>query len=323
MGKQRLGMGGKPETDIDEQKKTRLDLSVPQVAGSALAAVAAAVLASTLGVYGTMIGAGVVSVVATCGGTIFQHLFRRTGEQIREVTVQVKPKGRQVPVRDPRDPHDPQACDDATRVMRTVGVPSDIAGAPDRTQLLWKADLPDETAEEFTDGTTHGTRVRGWKRSVIAAVVVFVVAMGGITAYELVSGGDLSGGRGTTFSNVVQGGEQKKDPPSEAPSDTPGTGSPSPGSGSDDEPAPEKDPGTATGDTGSPPDPSTSSPDTGGDPSKPVTPTPTPTPTPSGSTGEDTDDSDKGTGSTAGSGSEGGAGNGSEQDAPNGATPTP
>ncbi|HET6859427.1 MAG TPA: hypothetical protein VFH94_20350 [Streptomyces sp.] len=318
MGKQRLGMGGKPETDIDDQKKTRLDLSVPQVAGSALAAVAAAVLASTLGVYGTMIGAGVVSVVATCGGTIFQHLFRRTGEQIREVTVQVKPKGRQVPVRDPReprDPHEPQAVDDATRVMRTVGLPSDIAGAPDRTQLLWKADLSDRTVEEFTDGTTHGTRVRGWKRSAIAAVVVFVVAMGGITAYELISGGDLSGGRGTTFSNVVQGGDTKKDRPSDTPSDNPGAESPSPGAGSDGEPAPDKSTGT-----GSSPAP-TPTPSDSGDPSQPVTPTPTPTPPPSGSTGAGTDGSDKGTGSAGDDG--GGTGDSSERDAQNDGTPAP
>ncbi|MEV5981760.1 hypothetical protein [Streptomyces sp. NPDC052114] len=79
-------------------EKRRLDLSVPQVAGSAIAAVVAAKLASNLGVYGTILGAGVVSAIATCGGTIFQHFFKRTGEQIRDVTVQAKPKARQVPV---------------------------------------------------------------------------------------------------------------------------------------------------------------------------------------------------------------------------------
>ena len=75
----------------------RLDLSVPQVAGSAVAAVVAAKLASYFGVYGTMLGAGLVSVVATCGGSVFQHLFKRTGEQLREVTVQSGPKTRQAP----------------------------------------------------------------------------------------------------------------------------------------------------------------------------------------------------------------------------------
>ena len=51
------------------EEKRRIDLSLPQVAGSAVAAVVAAVLASQLGVYGTILGAGVMSVVATCGGT--------------------------------------------------------------------------------------------------------------------------------------------------------------------------------------------------------------------------------------------------------------
>ncbi|MBB5937596.1 hypothetical protein [Streptomyces zagrosensis] len=87
------------ESEAKQQNK-RLELCVAQVAGSALAAVAAAVLASRLGVYGTIIGAGVVSVVATAGGSLFQHAFRRTGEQLREVTVQNRPRARQVPVID-------------------------------------------------------------------------------------------------------------------------------------------------------------------------------------------------------------------------------
>ncbi|MFF8789533.1 hypothetical protein [Streptomyces sp. NPDC015125] len=71
-----------------------MDLSIAQVAGSALAAAVAAYLAGRLGVYGTIIGAGVVSVVATTGGSIFQHLFRRTGEQLKEATVTTRPKPR-------------------------------------------------------------------------------------------------------------------------------------------------------------------------------------------------------------------------------------
>ncbi|MFI9256923.1 hypothetical protein ACIGT4_04245 [Streptomyces sioyaensis] len=83
------------ETETDTKKKEkRIDLSVAQVAGSALAAAAAAYLAGQLGVYGTFIGAGVVSVVATTGGSIFQHLFRRTGEQIKEASVSTRPKPR-------------------------------------------------------------------------------------------------------------------------------------------------------------------------------------------------------------------------------------
>ncbi|MFE1027890.1 hypothetical protein ACFW5I_25520 [Streptomyces sp. NPDC058818] len=75
---------GAGETDTrTEVKPKRIDLSVPQVAGSALAAVVAAKLASSFGVYGTILGAGLISVVATCGGSVLQHFFKRTGEQMR------------------------------------------------------------------------------------------------------------------------------------------------------------------------------------------------------------------------------------------------
>ncbi|MFJ7769353.1 hypothetical protein ACIQ1J_13295 [Streptomyces sp. NPDC097107] len=75
---------GAGETDMRaEVKSKRIDLSVPQVAGSALAAVVAAKLASSFGVYGTILGAGLISVIATCGGSVFQHFFKRTGEQMR------------------------------------------------------------------------------------------------------------------------------------------------------------------------------------------------------------------------------------------------
>lgn len=85
-------MRGRP--DIREK---RIDLNVPQVAGGAVAAVVAAKLASYFGVYGTILGAGLVSVIATCGGSVFQHFFRRTGEQLREATVPARAVADQAP----------------------------------------------------------------------------------------------------------------------------------------------------------------------------------------------------------------------------------
>ncbi|PZH15348.1 hypothetical protein C1I97_08430 [Streptomyces sp. NTH33] len=81
----------------EEVGKRRIDLTVPQVAGSAVAAVVAAKLASYFGVYGTILGAGLVSVVATCGGPVLQHFFRRTGEQLREKAVAARPVAASVP----------------------------------------------------------------------------------------------------------------------------------------------------------------------------------------------------------------------------------
>ncbi|MFF0399176.1 hypothetical protein ACFYSJ_25940 [Streptomyces sp. NPDC005248] len=286
----------KPETDI-EPKERRIDLNVPQVAGSAVAAVAAAVAASQLGVYGTILGAGVMSVVATCGGSVFQHFFRRTGEQIREVTVYTRE------TRDTRGAHEAGGSGsgrrlsdgsvDATTVLRTV------TADPDRTQLLEPltgdgtrplASYPAYPDEEFTASTTHGTRIRGWKRPVLGAVAVFAVSMAGITTYELVSGNDLSGGQGTTVGSVVRGGAQgpRHDDPAPSVSGDPGQrrtpGQESGGTpGTDPQDGQSRSPDAGQGDrptTEPTPTPTPSSP--GGDETAPAA---TPTPTPSGGDG--------------------------------------
>ncbi|MEV6161820.1 hypothetical protein AB0L71_07820 [Streptomyces sp. NPDC052052] len=230
----------KPESDI-EPKERRIDLSVPQVAGSAVAAVTAAVAASQLGVYGTILGAGVMSVVATCGGSVFQHVFRRTGEQIREVTVQVKHPDREVTVqtRETRRVRGATTAHDETDVTTvpdgtdaTAVLPS-VADDPDRTRVLTQLGGTHGPAaggpgsdEEFSAATTHGTRMRGWKRPAVGAAVVFAVTMAGITTYELVSGNDLSGGKGTTIGSVVRGGERSSgsDDPAPATSTDPDQG---------------------------------------------------------------------------------------------------
>ncbi|MFF3157886.1 hypothetical protein [Streptomyces sp. NPDC057910] len=344
-------MSEKPDSGTDEKK--RIDLSVPQVAGSALAAVAAAVLASTLGVYGTFIGAGVVSVVATCGGTVFQHFFKRTGEQLREVTVQAKVGSRQVPVLSPYKgkrhgtPEPPRTDAERTQLLgrldadRTQMLPqADTDGTrlpgqadadrtqvlgqagADRTQMLPQADadrtqvlksvggspLPPGAApaKEFNEATVHGSRLRGWKRPLLAAAVVFGVSMGGITAYELITDGEVGGnGGGTTIGSVLTGGSKKQEPKAPSNPGDRGDKSPGTGTGSSGTPSPNRsgEKGTtggdsATSDPSSSPSPSTShgsGSDSGsGSGSGGTTPTPKPTPSGSQSTG-----TDKGTGDPA------------------------
>ncbi|MFE2558293.1 hypothetical protein ACFXGT_20140 [Streptomyces sp. NPDC059352] len=285
-------MRHRPETDTDEPEKReepkeehaveekeggrrRIDLSVAQVSGSALAAVIAAKLASTLGVYGTILGAGVISVIATCGGPLFQHLFKRTGEQVRDATTTAgRPRARQVPLPAARPARD---ADDHTLMLGTVAPTATYSGAPPATYS--GASEPDE---EFGAATTHGTRVRGWKRPVIAAALVFGVTMGGITTYELVSGQDFSGTQGTTtFGSVVRGGGHSgQDAPDlgETPAPTP---SGSAGDGG------QREDGDGTPATGATPDPGDQGTDGGG--TGTATPDPEPTPAdstdPTGSTG--------------------------------------
>ncbi|MFD4260239.1 hypothetical protein ACFWR9_22120 [Streptomyces sp. NPDC058534] len=171
---------GAGEADVrTEGEARRIELSVAQVAGSALAAVVAAKLASSFGVYGTILGAGVISVVATCGGSVLQHFFKRTGDQLR--------------------------------VKRTAAVaPGTGYGAT-------------PAPGEFSKGTVYRARTTGWKRPVLAAALVFGVAMAGITTYEVASGESLSGGHRTTVGNALAG-HSKSAPDAGNPDDSGGSG---------------------------------------------------------------------------------------------------
>lgn len=173
---QGMAMGQKTVLDVEperEKETKKLDLSAAQVAGSSLATVAAALLASQMGVYGTILGAGVVSVVATAGGPVIQHFFRRTGDQLRETA---RPKARQVPVEGPREePHEVRA--------------------PDGTMMLRQVPPP-EVSEEFGAATVHGKRFRGWKRTAVASGAAFAIALGGIGTYEAIADTSVSKGAG-------------------------------------------------------------------------------------------------------------------------------
>ncbi|KUL52816.1 hypothetical protein ADL22_04710 [Streptomyces sp. NRRL F-4489] len=332
-------MDEKTEADT-KQKEKRIDLSLAQVAGSALAAAVAAYLAGQLGVYGTIIGAGVVSVVATTGGTIFQHLFRRTGEQIKEAAVTTRPRPRRVstsrsrstttrsaatapppagptmvlPTFDKHGTEDPvtsvAARDTGPDATRTQLIPRHRQEPPgddpeatrlmarpvERTMALGRAAVPDTDATTVLPGVgtpgnpgpgsgdagrvppgteettaTYGTRLRGWKRPALGALAVFVLAMGAVTATELVTGETPSGQQGTTLGNLTTGNVS---PPRTGTPRTPEPGH-SPGNGTGhDHGTPTPGPGRS-GDSG-----------TGGTDSGPGRGGQTPTPTPSdGATG--------------------------------------
>ncbi|GAB2929532.1 hypothetical protein ACFMQL_03390 [Nonomuraea fastidiosa] len=71
-------------------ERPKFELSLPQILGSALAAVTAAVAASYLGVAGTVIGAAVVSVSSTVATAIYTHYLKRTGERVKQRTQAAK-----------------------------------------------------------------------------------------------------------------------------------------------------------------------------------------------------------------------------------------
>ena len=69
---------------MTEPQQDRVEINWVQVSASALAAVSSAVLLSTVGVAGTIIGAAVGSVVATAGSAIYSYYLRITRERVAQ-----------------------------------------------------------------------------------------------------------------------------------------------------------------------------------------------------------------------------------------------
>ncbi|MDH6136034.1 hypothetical protein P3T37_005453 [Kitasatospora sp. MAA4] len=235
--------------------RKRIDLSVAQVAASALAAVVGAVLASELGVYGTIIGAAVVSVGATTGGAVFHHVFRRTGEQLREVTDRAAGPGvnalTQVPLTD------------------TAPVPA-----------AW---LPDGPSGEWNDSPVLRARRRWtWKTYTAVSALVFGIAMVPIVSVELAWGKSvhsMTTGQDGGGTSIFPGGGGKPDrAPERPPAERQSPSAPT-------TPRSSTSAGASAGASDSASPSPTSSPDASrssgaASPSPSATPTPTPTATP-------------------------------------------
>lgn len=70
---------------IMSEKQGTDTIRVSQVLAAALAAVTAALLGSTMGVAGTVVGAGLASVVSTVGGALYLRSIQRTRQRVRSV----------------------------------------------------------------------------------------------------------------------------------------------------------------------------------------------------------------------------------------------
>jgi hypothetical protein len=164
-----------------EEKKKVLDLSLTQIVGGALAAMTAAALGSTLGVGGTIAGAAFASVIAGVAGSLYTASLRTGREKVRTVFRGQSPDAASAP---------PGSVAQAT-------APSIPAAEETLVAPVWDP-LP---LEKPTKDTKSEGRFP-WKRAVAISLAVFALAAVLITGYERVSGQTLSGGSGTTVSQV-------------------------------------------------------------------------------------------------------------------------
>ena len=76
---------GKASRRADKvEAKEGLQLSFVQVLASALAAVSGAIVTSAFGVGGTIVGAAIMSTIATCASAVYGHSIKRTSRMLRQ-----------------------------------------------------------------------------------------------------------------------------------------------------------------------------------------------------------------------------------------------
>ncbi|WP_433226603.1 hypothetical protein [Actinomadura formosensis] len=227
------------------------DLSTTQLIASAGATAAAAFGASYLGVYGTIIGAALMSVISTAGAVVGKHYLDQGRDQLRELThVQAAMRRRAVA----EGAADEATSADPTRTAVWSGDPGatrfdpPFGGDPNATRLdpvddpnVTRLDPRDAVAgslaaaagedavREVVRRTAWQSTVRWakahWVKLVVSSAAVFAVVIGGITAYEAATGGPIGqgGNSGLTVTRVWNGGGggQPGNPPPQSPSGRP------------------------------------------------------------------------------------------------------
>ncbi|GAA0244548.1 hypothetical protein GCM10009539_32510 [Cryptosporangium japonicum] len=226
------------EGDTKDEKKGFLGISGGQVIAGAMAASTSAVAASYLGVAGTVLGAGLGSVIATVSTAVYQKSIQRSSKVLQTV-VTTSVGGQQVPVDEVL--HEGRDSSTVAPDPSLPGVEQVGRGLPDpnRAETHVMGAVPDEATRPFgvpplqpgplygsasvpppsrpgDSGTVYGGPAwyseLPWKRIALTSAALFVLVMGVITTIEVIEGrtvADAVNGRqgdGTTLNHVVTGG---------------------------------------------------------------------------------------------------------------------
>jgi len=186
-----------------------------QVMAGAMAAVTAAVLGSTMGFAGTVVGAGLASVVTTVGGALYLRSIQRTKQGVATVRdmVVARAGATSVTLAEERPATEAEA---AAAGLAAPGEPGESADDPDTAEPAWPA-AGDDAGErtEIVPAAAPARRKLRWPALIAASVLAFALGMVVITGVEWLRGEPLSGGDGTTIGRIVRenssGGTDDKD----------------------------------------------------------------------------------------------------------------
>ncbi len=215
-----------PSIDTEASKPAGIDW-LATTAG-ALAAVTSALLLSTLGAVGTLIGAAIGSVAATVGSNLYTQWLAKTHQKVTSVQALAR--------------------------WRSAG----LAGVRNGSEATGQAgdDVESEAAEvgdaEPMPPWRERLRTLPWKRITLLSLAMFVVVIAVITTFELLAGRSVSsivggGNGGTTISGVTGGGSDNGDQGrSEDPSTSP-TATPDESPSASTEPSADAEPSESAG----------------------------------------------------------------------------
>ncbi|OIJ27325.1 hypothetical protein [Nocardioides luteus] len=166
----------------------------------ALAAVTSALLLSTLGAVGTLVGAAIGSVAATIGSNLYSQWLAKTHQKV--TSAQALARWRSAGLAGVRSGSGPTAEPDTETAAAESGEAEPVPPWRERLRTL------------------------PWKRIALLSLAMFVVVVAVITTFELLAGRSVSsivgdGNDGTTISGVTGGGSDKGD---DGPRESPSTG---------------------------------------------------------------------------------------------------
>lgn len=225
-GSSGLGETSQPEASAyweamaSEDSRPRLEIDWLKTLAGALAAVSSAVLLSTLGAAGTIIGAALGSVVVTVGSALYNQGLRSSRQRLTQAQIAAARRAGTTQSRTT------QARTTQARTIQARTTQSPTAG---------EEPVLAETTSREAGGWRQRLALLPWKHIAVLAAGLFVATLVAITAFELVAGrsvasftGGGGGSGGTTLTHLGGGGSRPTPDRHSTPSPTT-TGGASPG----------------------------------------------------------------------------------------------
>jgi hypothetical protein len=197
---------------------SKLELDWIRTLAAALGAVSSAVLLSTVGAAGTILGAAVGSVVVTVSTALYSQGLARSKERVAAAQEQALVRVRLARADVHRASHDPESTTDLARAREELS--------------RAEAGLDDAPSDPGPASWRERLSVLPWRRIGLLAGALFLAVVALITVFELVIGRPVSavvggsGKGGTSITRVVDPGgggtdrQRNPDHPGESPSPT-------------------------------------------------------------------------------------------------------